>query len=93
MVVVMAKFRWKSKAFVSGLHEGFAAPSLFFFPTDYPRASKIDASVKSAWTKVGMSLNRATATVEIENKSKTMGQKRIVKSTGKGPRTEHRISA
>jgi hypothetical protein len=53
--------RWsmKTRAFRTGLSEGFGAPMLFFAPTSYPLTSSIDASVDGAWKAVSRALGAA----------------------------------
>lgn len=51
--------RLRSRAYRTGFGQGFGAAGLFFMPSDYPRASAIDASVAAAWKAVGKALEAA----------------------------------
>lgn len=65
--------RLRSRAFRTGLREGFGAPALFYLPREYTRTKAIDASVAGAWKVVGDVLRSAT-----KEGAKTLG-----KTTGK----------
>jgi hypothetical protein len=45
--------RFRSRAFRSGLREGFGAPALLWGRNEYKLLSTVDASVADAWKAVG----------------------------------------
>lgn len=69
--------RLRSRAFRTGLREGFGAPVLFYLPREYSRTVAIDASVAGAWKAVGDALRSAT----------NEGAKALGETTGKAKLT------
>lgn len=67
--------RCRTRAFRTGLREGFGAPSMFLATNEYRMLSSIDSSVSDAWKAVGDALRLAAA--------KNSGAAVIGKDTGK----------
>lgn len=70
-----AQRRLRSRAFRDGLHEGFAAPALFFLPMKFTRTMSVDASVHGAWKAVARALKTAERT-EVKSIGQTTGKTR-----------------
>lgn len=54
------RVRVRSKAYRTGLIEGFGATNLFLEPRTYRHTTGIDASVSGSWKAVGSALRAAT---------------------------------
>lgn len=57
--MTLPHFNLRSKAFRTGLLDGFTSYYLFFGEQDYQRARLIDSSVRGAWKRVGSALSEA----------------------------------
>ncbi len=51
--------RYRSRAFRTGLREGFGAPAMFMGVNEYKMLSNIDSSIADAWKTVGDALREA----------------------------------